>query len=70
MGPQTQLDPFKLFKLTGSSLGMVLDVLALLDELVFGSAGKAALNSSASLSGEPRGVTDSLASSKHCDVGC
>lgn len=60
----------QLGKLTSGTLGVVLDVLALLDELVVGGAGEAALGSSAGLSGEPRGVTDGLASSKHGDVGC
>lgn len=45
---------------------MLLDVLALLDELVLGSgAGKAALSGSASLSGEAWDAADGLSCGRH-----
>lgn len=54
--------------LTGGALGVLLDVLALLDELILGgAAGKTALRRSAELSGKARSAAGKLACSEHGD---
>jgi hypothetical protein len=47
--------------LTSGALGVLLDVLALLDELVLGGAGKAALDRGAKPGSEARRAADELA---------
>jgi hypothetical protein len=51
--------------LTSGALGVFLDVLALSDELVLSSAGKAALHGSAQLRSKARGGAGDLSGSKH-----
>lgn len=46
--------------LTSGALGVLLDVLALLDELVLGGAGEAALDRRTEARGGARGVADKL----------
>ncbi len=57
--------------LTGGAIGMVLDVLALLDEFVLGGgAGEAALSTGAGLGGEARGAANGLSGGRHGDGNC
>ena len=57
--------------LTGGAIGVILDVLALLDEFVLGGgAGEAALSTCAGLGGEARGVANGLSGGKHGDGNC
>lgn len=57
--------------LTSGAIGVVLDVLALLDEFVLsGGAGEAALSTDASLGGEARGAANGLSGGKHGDGNC
>lgn len=56
---------------TGGASGVVLDVLALLDELVLGGgAGEATLSTGAGLGGEARGAANGLSGGKHGDGDC
>jgi len=52
---------------TSGALGVLLDMLALLDELVLGGAGKASLSGGAQLRSKPRGGAGDGSSSKHDD---
>ena len=65
---RTQLIKFSGGGLTSGALGVLLDVLALLDELVLGGAGEATLRSVAELSSKARSAAGGLACSVHGEV--
>lgn len=57
-------------RLTSGALGVLLDVLALLDELVLGGAGEAALGRDAELRGDARGGAGELSGGRHGERCC
>lgn len=71
MPPMTSIEPSAVILLTSGANGVLLDVLALLDEGVLGGgAGKAALGGSAQLRSEARCGTGKLSSGGHRGRRC